>query len=121
MRSMKRQAGVTAVGWVIVLALIGFFVFLILKMMPTYLESFKVSASLESLESERLSSPAEIRKLLERRFDIDYVSTITPKQVKITSSGKFFKVVAKYDVRVHLFANIDVLMSFDKQVEVPRR
>ena len=121
MRSIKRQAGVTAIGWMIVLGLIGFFVFLTLKMLPVYLESFKVAASIGSLSDERLSSPAEIRKLLEKRFDIDYVTTITPRQVKITSQGQVFNVVAKYDSRVHLFANVDVVMAFDKRAEVAKR
>ena len=121
MRSMKRQAGVTAIGWVIVLALIGFFVFLTLKMLPTYLEYFKVVSSLESLEKEAVSTPGEIRKLLEKRFDVDYVYTISPQQIKITNKDESFDVAARYDSRVHLFANIDVLMSFDKQVRVARR
>jgi hypothetical protein len=121
MRSIRRQAGVTAIGWMIILALIGFFVLLTLKMLPSYLEYLKVASSLESLEKETLSSPAEIRDLLERRFYISYVYTITPKQVKIKNAGQFFNVAAKYDSRVHLFANVDVLMSFDKQVKVARR
>ena len=121
MRSIRRQAGVTAIGWMIILALIGFFVFLTLKMLPSYLEYFKVSSSLESLEKETLATPGEIRELLGRRFDISYVYTITPKQVKIKNAGKFFNVTAKYDSQVHLFANVDVLMGFDKQVKVPRR
>ena len=121
MHSMKRQTGVTAIGWVIVLALIGFFVFLTLKMLPTYLDYFKVVSSLESLEKESLSSPGEIRKLIEKRFDIDYVTSITAQQVKITKQSDGFNVAARYDSRVHLFANIDVLMSFDKQVRVTRR
>ncbi|MCK5307970.1 MAG: DUF4845 domain-containing protein [Zetaproteobacteria bacterium] len=121
MRSIRRQAGVTAIGWVIILALIGFFVFLTLKMLPSYLEYFKVSSSLESLEKEELSTPQEVRKLLGRRFDISYVYTITPKQVKVKNAGKVFNVTAMYESRVHLFANVDVLMSFKKQVKVPRR
>ena len=121
MRSIRRQAGVTAIGWMIILALIGFFVFLTLKMLPSYLEYFKVASSLESLEKETLATPIEIRKLLGRRFDISYVYTITPKQVKIKNAGKVFNVTARYDSRVHLFANVDVLMSFDKQVKVKRR
>ena len=121
MRSIRRQAGVTAIGWMIILALIGFFVLLTLKMLPSYLEYFKVVSSLESLEKETLSSPVEIRKLLEKRFDISYVNTITPKQVQIKSAGQYFDVAAKYDARVHLFANVDVVMAFNKQVKVTRR
>jgi predicted glycosyltransferase involved in capsule biosynthesis len=121
MRSIRRQAGVTGIGWMIILGLMGFFVFLTLKMLPSYLEYFKVVSSLESLEKESVSSPVEIRKHIERRFDVGYVYVITPKQVKIKNAGKVYKVTAKYDSQVHLFANVDVLMSFYKQVEVSRR
>ena len=121
MRSIRRQAGVTGIGWMIILGLMGFFVFLTLKMLPSYLEYFKVVSSLESLQKETVSSPIEIRKHLERRFNVGYVYVITPKQVKIKNAGEVFKVTAKYDSPVHLFANVSVVMSFEKQVKVPRR
>ncbi|MGB5305400.1 MAG: DUF4845 domain-containing protein [Gammaproteobacteria bacterium] len=121
MQSLKRQQGMTAIGWLIVLALIGFFVLLTLRMLPSYLEYFKVSSSLDSLEKETLSTPEEIRKLLGRRFEISYVETIKPKDVVIRSGGAAWNVTAKYDSRVHLFANIDVVMAFEKQVRVNRR
>jgi hypothetical protein len=41
--------------------------------------------------------------------------------VKIKNAGRYFDVAAKYDSRVHLFANVEVLMSFEKLVKVARR
>lgn len=121
MHSIKRQEGMTAIGWLIVLALIGFFVLLALRMMPSYLEFYKIVSTLDSLESEgAMDSPREIRKLLERRFDISYVHSITPNQVAVKSAGANWDVIADYDSRVHLFANVDVVMSFYKQVQVPK-
>jgi hypothetical protein len=118
---MKRQQGVTAIGWLIILGLVGFFVLLTLKMVPSYLEYYKVVSTLESLESESgLSSPREIRDLIERRFDISYVSTITHKDVRIQSAGQKYRVTAKYDSIVHLFYNVSVLMAFEKQVVVSK-
>jgi hypothetical protein len=121
MRSIRRQAGVTAIGWMIILGLIGFFVYLTLKMMPSYLDYFKVVSALESVEKKAASSPIEIRKHIERQFDVSFVHAITPKQIKIKNAGRYFEVTAKYDDRVHLLANIDVVMSYDTQVKVPRR
>ena len=118
MRSMKRQQGVTAIGWLIILGLIGFFVLLTLKMVPSYLEYYKIVSTLESLESETLSSPADIRNLIERRFDISYVNTISHKDVRIQSAGPVYRVTAKYDSVVPLFFNVSVLMAFEKQVMV---
>ena len=117
MRSLTRQKGMTGIGWLIVLGLIGFFVLLALKMVPVYLEYYKVVSTLESIAKESgYESPREIRDLLERRFDISYVSTITHKDVIIKPAGRNFNIRAKYDAREHLFGNVSVMMSFDKQV-----
>jgi len=122
MQSLKRQNGMTAIGWLIVLALIGFFVLLTLRMLPSYLEYYKVVSTLDSLEHETgLATPADIKRLLERRFDISYVETIQPKDVGIKPVGPDFKVIADYESRKHLFANVDVVMSFYKEVLVRTR
>jgi hypothetical protein len=123
MRSLHRQEGMTAIGWMIVLGLIAFFVMLTLRMAPAYMEYYKIVSTLESLEEETGLSevtPHVIRDLIERRFDISYVTVIHPKEVKIKSAGEYYTVTAKYDSREHLFANVDVLMSFNKQVRVKR-
>jgi hypothetical protein len=113
----------TGIGWLIVLALIAFFALLALRIVPAYLEYYKVVSALESLEEETGwtdVSPREIRDLIERRFDISYVYSITPRQVSIKPAGAYYLVTAKYESREHIFGNIDVLMSFYKQVRVRR-
>jgi hypothetical protein len=107
----------TGIGWLIVLGLIGFFALLTLKMLPSYLEYYKIVSTLESLEKESgFDTPAEIRTLLERRFEISYVNSLLPREVVIKSAGKNYSVRAKYDSKVHLFGNVSVVMAFDKQV-----
>jgi hypothetical protein len=118
---MHRQKGVTAIGWLIILGLIGFFTLLTLKMAPAYMEYYKVVSSLESLEAESgLQSPEDIRRLLNRRFNISYVDTINERDVIIRTAGPLFRVTAKYESRVHLFGNVYVVMVFNKQVQVRR-
>ena len=121
MHSLHRQKGVTAIGWLIILGLIGFFVLLTLKMMPSYLEFYKISSTLETMTKDSgFGNPAEIRDIAERRFDISYVHTITPKDLKIKSYGQSWVVTAKYESRVHLFFNVSAVMDFNKQVKVKR-
>ena len=122
MRALTRQRGMTGIGWLIVLGLIGFFALLTLKMVPSYLEYYKIVATLDSIAEEKgFNSPAEIRDLLGRRFDINYVNVILPRDVTIRSSGQYYSVRAKYDSTVHLFGNVSVLMAFDKQVMARKR
>ena len=71
MRSRKHQQGMTAIGWLIVLVLIGFFVLLALRMVPAYMEYYKVVSSLSSLEKESgFSSPYEIRQLVAAKSEL---------------------------------------------------
>lgn len=122
MQSLQRQNGMTAIGWLIVLALIGFFVLLTLRMVPSYLEYYKVVSTLDSLEKETgLATPADILRLLDRRFNISYVETIQPKDVSIKALGPNFRVIADYESRKHIFGNVDVVMSFYKEVTVRPR
>ena len=121
MHSLRQQNGVTAIGWLIILGLIGFFVLLVLKMYPSYYEFYTVSSTLETMTKDSgFENPAEIRKAAERRFDISYVTTVTPKDLKIKPYGQSWLVSAKYESRVHLFFNVSVVMDFNKQVKVKR-
>lgn len=121
MRSLQQQKGVTTIGWLIILALIGFFVLLTLRMAPAYMEYYKVASTLGTMEKESgFSTPQEIRRMAENRFEISYVSVITSKDLQIKPFGQQYLVRAAYEARVHLFANVYVVMVFDKQVKVKR-
>ena len=121
MRSLQQQKGVTTIGWLIILGLIGFFVLLALRMGPSYMEYYKVSSTLESMAKETgFGTHQEIRRRAENRFDISYVHSITHKDLKIKPFGQQYLVGAKYESRVHLFGNVYVVMTFDKQVKVKR-
>lgn len=121
MHSLHKQKGVTGIGWLLILGLIGFFVLLTLKMLPSYLEYYKISSTLETMTKDSgFENPAQIRNIAERRFDISYVQSITPKDLKIKPYGQSWLVTAKYESRVPLFFNISVVMDFNKQVKVKR-
>jgi hypothetical protein len=121
MRSLQQQKGVTTIGWLIILGLIGFFVLLTLRMAPEYMEYYKVVSTLDTMEKESgFSNPREIRRTAENRFEISYVSAISHKDLKIKPFGQHYLVSADYESRVHLFGNVFVVMVFDKQVKVKR-
>jgi hypothetical protein len=123
MQMANRQKGMTGIGWLTVLGLIAFFALLALRMVPSYLEYYKIAAALEKLPKESGLAdvnPMSIRRALERQFDIGYVHAIQPSDILVKPVGAYYNVTAKYDDRKHLFYNVDVVMSFDKTVKVPR-
>ncbi len=123
MQTLKSQQGMTAIGWIIVLGLIAFFVLLALRLAPGYLEFSTISASLESLQNEpgiTEKTAPEIRSMLGKRFDVNAVTVINSKDVKIENRDGRLRVWVDYEVRVHVAGNVDAVSTFKKEVEVVR-
>lgn len=119
------QKGMTALGWLIVLALIGFFALVAIRLLPMYMESFEVAGSLESLKNEPFitqKSVAEVASLIQKRFDVNDIKSVNRKtDVKIEKSGGTLKVTVAYESRKHLLGNLDIVGVFNKQVEINAR
>lgn len=121
--SRKKQTGMTGAAVIFILLVIGFFVFIGLKLFPVYMESFKVSSALDSLKSQTdlgKKPTGEIVKSLMRKLQIDDVESVTKKEVSIEKSQTGMTVYVDYEVVQPLFSNISLLVVFEKQVEIPR-
>jgi len=115
------QKGMTAIGWLLVLGLIAFFTLITLRLIPLYLEFAKVTTVLESLENEpgiTRKSKSEIATLISKRFDVNDIYNVDPKLVKIAKGKNVLTVSINYERREHVAGNVDVVATFDKQVEV---
>lgn len=123
MQTLKSQRGMTAIGWLFVLGLIGFFALLAMRMIPKYLEFYSVESTLDSFLNEpgmSTKTPQDVRTLVAKRFNINAVTSVSAKEVAIQNTGSAFLISVDYEVREPVFGNVDVIMSFVKEVEVPR-
>jgi Tfp pilus assembly major pilin PilA len=120
---MHRQQGMTLIGMVIVAFIGGIFVLAAIRLIPLYLEYMKIDSALVAMKADLDGSnagPAQIRTSLERRFDIDDVKTIRPRDVIIERTPNGYHVRADYEGRAPFIANIYFVIDFDKAVEVTR-
>jgi hypothetical protein len=122
MHTKHQQKGVTAIGWIIILGLIGFFTLLTLKIVPIYIENFEVKSVLKSLKQEpgiTRMSVRDIRKLIQKRFDINNIRTIdVSKTVDIQQGGGVTVVTVKYKVQQNMAGNLDVLIRFNNSIKI---
>lgn len=122
--SRSGESGLTFIGLLILLGLIGFFTLLVLKIGPIYLDHYKVKMSLEGLRSDpdlASRSKEEVMRSLQKRWDIDMVDSVTKDDVTITKDINQINVRVAYDVAKPLFGNLDVLVHFDDSIEVSAR
>ena len=115
----QHQRGKTFFGTLILVAFVGLFVFAGIKLAPAYLEYMKVARVLEDLKSQAAGGPQAIRSALAKRFDIEMVNSIGPRDVEITREGDVFNVRAAYSREEKFVANVSFLLHFDKTVAVP--
>ena len=121
MLTRKRQQGLTFISWLVILVVVGFFVLIALKVTPVYMEHFSVKAALESLKNEPLISRkpvSEIRKMLNRRLDMNSIYSLTKDQILIDRRGGVTTVRIKYEERRNIVANMSLVMSFDDSIEL---
>lgn len=120
---MKRQRGLTLIGFVFVLAIAGFFAFMIMRLFPVYAEYYSVVQAMKGLQAEpgiAQKSPAVVRDLLFRRFYISYVENVKPENVRV-SRRDGYTLNVKYEVRKPFVYNLDFVANFDKTVDLTRQ
>lgn len=120
---MRKQQGMTLIGMVIVALIAGIFVLAAIRLIPVFLEYQKVNTAMNAMKVDLDGSnagPGQIRTSLERRFDIDDVKSITPRDVVIERTSDGYSVRADYEGRAPFIANVHFLVIFDKSVEVLR-
>ena len=122
-RLRDRQAGITTLGLVILVTFVGIFLFGFIRITPVYLNYFKVVGVVEGTVREfegQAPTTASIRSYIARRFDIESVSIITARDVKVTKVDGGYEVSAQYSHKVPFISNISFVVDFDKRGTVRR-
>jgi Domain of unknown function (DUF4845) len=125
MNNHRFQRGITLLGFVIVLSVVGFFAFLGMKIGPAYLEYMNVVTAMKGVAAEpgmAKAPPAEIKKALLRRLYINYVDEthVNAKHFEIKRTGGTQTLRVFYEVRADIFYNLDYVATFDRTVSLTR-
>ena len=121
---MNKQRGMTLISWVIVLALIGFFATLAIRVVPMYQEYYSVLQVMNDMKVELKNnkySKQQVLTFLERRFDISYIDDVKKNNIQIFRGRNVpyvTKIVIDYEVRKPFIAQIDLVGHFHKEIDV---
>jgi len=119
----KRQAGMTTLGLIILVAFVGLFAFAGIRLTPIYLNYMKVVGIVDGVREEfdgTGASRSDIRQSIVRRFDIESVSEITAREVKVLAVDGGFEVAATYSHKAPFIANVSFVVDFDKRALIRR-
>jgi hypothetical protein len=119
---MRRQRGVTMIGWILLLTPVAIVVYAGIRVGPEYLNYYKVIQALKStavqLKTEEALSPGGIRTAIERRFDTGYVDEPKATDIEIVKGETGWQMTADYEKAVPMFGNLFLLMEFKTTVVI---
>jgi Domain of unknown function (DUF4845) len=117
------QRGATVLGMAIILGIVGFALYAVIRCTPLYLEYMAVSRALEQTAEEHKgepTNPQELRNSLDRRWIVEDIASIEPKEIEIKKAGNGFTMRAYYQAEAPFIGNLSLLASFDRTVNVPQ-
>ena len=121
---MKRtQRGMTLIGFIIVLAVVGIFAYMGMKVIPMYSEYYSVNQAVNGLASEPGVAGldvSKVRALFFRRLYVSYSENVKEGNVKLQRKGTSWLMTVDYEVRRPLIANLDVVGKFHVEKELKR-
>ena len=122
--NMQRNArGITLIGFVVMLCVLGFFAYMVMRLMPMYIEYFGVLKAMEMVKNEPGSAQKpieEIRRSIMMKFNTQYVDTtdVPPQAIQVRREGGASTLRIAYEKRVPFVYNIDLVATFDKSVNL---
>ena len=118
---IRKQRGLTLIGFVIVLSMVIFVAFIGMQIGPIYMEYYSVVSAMNGVASERGSanlSPFDIRVKIHNRLYVSNTSyNIKDNNIKITRANGVHLRIA-YEVRKPVIGNLDVVAKFDRSVRL---
>lgn len=116
---VRKQEGMSLVGFLIVLSLVVFVAYLGMRIVPIYLEFYSVKSAMNGLAKQPGSarfSPFDIKSSMSNRLNINFADgNLEPENIKVVrNNGVWLQV--RYEVREPIMGNLDVIATFDERV-----
>jgi hypothetical protein len=126
-KRFREQYGMTVIGWIVTLALVAFGVLFVLRLVPIYVEAFKVQNALESMAMDS-SITEDSRETILRKFanrmsieDVDRFDTEAKAKEYLTIEKRDGGIKIRVDYRAvaPLVSNLSLVADWQKEVSLP--
>ena len=120
--SRHSQAGITALGFLILAVLVGVVGLGAMKVVPMYIKNMRMDTILTEIQKEMSgqgANPQSIRYALAKRFSVEDIQMDIDK-IQIQQSKEGYSLRIAYENRAPYVADIYLVVAYNKQVEIRR-
>ena len=122
--AMNKQKGMTMIGWIILIAIIGFNGLVAINVAPTYFTDSNVTSLWANLETDSTLeglSVKKLRKAVIKRLKVNNVYDVSLDDIEITKEKEFYLVELEYEPRGKIIGSLDYIMTFSHEARIPRK
>lgn len=116
----RGQRGMAMIQWLILVLVVGGTATMAIRTVPHYIDFYTMVSVVEALPKNQVHvmSKQKIRDSLKKRFKINNIREFDlTKIVAIERMRGTTAVTLEYEIREHLFYNVDVVLSFNKRFD----
>ena len=110
--SKSRQHGITLVGLIFVLAVVGMVGILGLKVVPTALEFMAVKKAMTAAKAAG-NTPTEIRSSFDKQANTGYIDSVSGKDLEFSKDGDQTEISIAYQKKIPLFGPASLLIDYE--------
>jgi type II secretory pathway pseudopilin PulG len=107
-----KQNGMTLIGLIFMLAIIGGIAMLALQIAPTFVEYRSIKNAIVSAKAAS-TNPMEIRAAFDKQADVGYIESIKGKDLEISKNGEDVEVSFAYEKKLHLVGPASLLLEYE--------
>ncbi|MFA6987296.1 MAG: DUF4845 domain-containing protein [Arenimonas sp.] len=111
----RKQSGITLIGFVVVLVVVGIFAYMGMVIGPAYSEYYGVVRAMNYVAAGATPSQTDfepLRSALDRQFTVGYVESVAGKDAKLLREKGGNLLSMEYEVRKPFVYNISFVMSY---------
>ena len=116
-----RQQGMTMIGILCIVAMMGAIAYAGMRLAPVYLNYLKVARAMDATAGDAKSDsadPAALRASLGKHWEIDMIEKPEAKEIEIVKDEGEVTMHIAYDDLVPYVGNVSLSVHFDKTVKV---
>ena len=111
---MRKQQGVTLIGFILMAALVAGGGILVFRAVPIYNEYFTLQKILKSIDVQNNdATPGEIRKQFDLKTSADYVYDVKSLDLSITKESGRIIISYPYTRTIPVAGNVSILFVFE--------
>jgi hypothetical protein len=117
----RRQFGMTFIGLLCILVLVGIIGYAGLRLTPLYLNYMKVAKTMNAAAAEfKTDAPdaGAVSRSIERHWEIEDITGVDSKDIEVKKEDGGLVLHVAYDDAVPYIANVSLSVHFEKTVKV---